>query len=434
MKPKIRQHTDKAYTIQFSKKEAVLVTFGDTDTAYSATAGGGSNRSDFVPWGAKNDQLSEMHLLACESPNKWRLMKTRRDFIVGRGVYAHKGEDSNKAGLLFKPVYDPDFEAWKEDVEFDLVFISMCLQFAFSANVFIKLTFDLSKKLVGLEVIDAFKVRIRKPGPKENRISAYLVNPNFGTKHYKPAETDVVPAFDRKDPAKYAVSILHLKENLPGQDYYAFADWWGTKDWAKVTNKIPKFHDAGLDNGYNVKLHISIPDNYFDKEGLTDEQKEQLKEDTLQGMADTFAGVENADKILVTFHQTEMLGQKAMPGVQIKPLDNKMSDDAYTTLFNTANVAQASGHGVLPALAGIDTGGKLGGSGKELEAAANYQQGFLTYTDRLILLNVLNIAKRANGWDKELQFDIRNIALYTYDVTPGAAKQNQKNEGENDAH
>ncbi|MDQ1088995.1 hypothetical protein [Siphonobacter sp. SORGH_AS_1065] len=435
MKPKIRQITANAYTLQYSKKSAALVTFGAADAAYSAPSGGGNTRGDFVPWGAKNDQLAKMHALASESPNKWRLIKTRRDFVAGLGVYAHMGEKSKEAGTRFVEVFSEEFEAWKEEVEFDLEFVSMCLQYAFSGNVFLKFTFDTSKKLVGIEVIDAFKVRIRGLKPGEKKVSAYLVNPNFGTKNYKPADTEPIPAFDPKDPAKYGVCILHLKDRLPGQDYYAFADWWSTEEWSKVANKIPKFHDSGLDNGYNVKYHISIPDNYFDKEGLSDEEKEDLKEDTLQGMAETFAGVENVDKVLVTFHSTGLLDGKAMPGVQIKPLENKMSDDAYTTLFNTANVAQASGHGVLPALAGIDTGGKLGGSGKELEAAANYQQGFLTYVDRLILLYVLKVAKRVNGWDSKLQFDIRNIALYTYDVTPGAAKQNgqnQKTEGKDD--
>ncbi|MBO9638780.1 MAG: hypothetical protein J7576_11455 [Siphonobacter aquaeclarae] len=425
MKPKIRQITDRAYTIQYNKRSAALVTFGTGDAAYSESAGGGSgSRGEHVQWGPKDEQLAKMHRLASESPNKWRLIKTRRDFLAGLGVYVHKGEKSTEVGFPFKPVEDLAFEAWREETNFDLEFVTMCLQYAFSGQAFVKLTLGTGKKLEAVETVDAFKIRIQKPKPGDTEIAGFVFNANFGTKAYKAADNEFIPAFDRKNPTANPVCILHLKDNLPGQDYYAFADWWSTEEWTRVANKVPKFHSSGLDNGYNIKYHISIPDDYFNREGLGKDEQDVLKDETLQAMADTFAGVDNADKVLVTFHQNELIGGKAMPGVRITPLDNKMSDDAYTTLFNTANVAQASGHGVLPALAGIDTGGKLGGSGKELEAAANYQQGFLTYVDRLILLEVVRVAKRLNGWDAALKFDIRNISLYTYDVTPGGSASN----------
>ncbi|MGA0558288.1 hypothetical protein ACO2Q8_16635 [Larkinella sp. VNQ87] len=416
------------YALSFGpKKEAALVTFGEADISAHTAGAGYKSRSEFVPWGAKDDKLLQMHKLASDSPNKWRLIKTRRDFTTGLGVYTHAGKKSQGAGTRFEPVVFPEFQEWKDLVNWDLEFVSMALQYAFSANAFIQLTLDPSKKLVGVDVIDAFKCRVRKLKPGELKVSAYLVNPNFGTKAYKAADTKVVPAYDPADPARYPVCILQLMDKLPGQDYYSFPEWWATESWTKVANKIPKFHDSGLDNGYNIKYHISIPDDYFDREGLEENEKEKLKEETLNQMGDSLAGADNVDKALFTFHTRNMQGNP-IAGVTITPLKNTMSDDAYMKLFNTANVAQASGHGVLPTLAGIDTGGKLGGSGKELEAAANYQQGFMTYVDRLVLLQVLRIAKRINGWPAEMDFDIENISLYTYDVTPAGAAQNPNSE------
>ncbi|RAJ92216.1 hypothetical protein LX87_05184 [Larkinella arboricola] len=424
------------YALSFgSKKEAALVTFGEADVSAHVAGAGYKSRSEYVPWGAKDDQLVKMHKLASDSPNKWRLIKTRRDFTVGLGVYTHAGKEIKGQPTRYEPVIFPEFQAWKDLVNWDLEFVSMALQYGFSANAFVVLTLDTSKKLADVEVLDAFKCRVRKLKAGELKKSAFLVNPNFGTKAYKASDTKVYPAFDPKDPTKYPVSILQLMDLMPGQDYYSFPEWWSTEAWAKVANKIPKFHDSGLDNGYNLKYHISVPDDYFDKEGLTQDEKDKLMEETLQKMGESLEGTDNAEKTLFTFHQRGLSGQP-VGGVIITPLKNPMSDDAYVGLFNTANVAQASGHGVLPALAGIDTGGKLGGSGKELEAAANYQQGFLTYVDRLILLQVLRIAKRINGWPEEMDFDIRNISLYTYDVTPSGSGQNpnsgKKSTDEND--
>ncbi len=422
-----RKLSNNVYTLGYgSKKEAALVTFGEADITTHTAGAGFKSRSEYVPWGAKDDQLTRMHKLASESPNKWRLIKTRRDFTTGLGVYTHAGKEIKGQPTRFEPVVYPEFQIWKELVGWDLEFVSLALQYSFCANGFLQLTLDLSKKLVSVEMIDAFKCRVRKLKAGELKKSAFLVNPNFGTKAYKAADTKTIPAFDPKDPTKYPVCILQLMDKMPGQDYYSFPEWWSTESWAKVANKIPKFHDNGLDNGYNIKYHISIPDTYFDKDGLTDDEKNALKESVLKEMGESLAGTDNAEKALFTFHSSNLTGQP-LAGVVITPLKNTMSDDAYMSLFNTANVAQASGHGVLPTLAGIDTGGKLGGSGKELEAAANYQQGFLTYVDRLVLLQVLYIAKRINAWPAEMDFDIRNISLYTYDVTPGGSQQNPNN-------
>ncbi|SFD47009.1 hypothetical protein [Spirosoma endophyticum] len=428
---KIRKLGTNVYALQSGKNGAV-VTFGNADTSFSSGKGGGSGgRGEHVQWGDKDLQLGNMHKLASESPNKWRLVKTRRDFVVGRGVYTHADEKAGQGSdTLFEVKKFKSFEQWRILSDWDRVWIRQNLQYAFSGNVFLKMILEAGKKNVTYEVIDAFKMRVRKPAANETKITAYIFNANFGTKAYKPADSTVIPAFDPADPTKFPVCILHLRDDLPGQDFYSFADWWSTETWTRVANKIPIFHDSGLDNGYNIKYHISVADDYFDRDDQTQEEKEALQSEVLRKMGETLAGIENTDKALVTFHKVDING-KEIAGIKITPITNKMSDDAYTTLFNTANVAQASGHGVLPSLAGIDTGGKLGGSGKELESAANYQQNFLTYVDRFILLTPLRIAKIINGWEEEMDFDVRNIQLYNYDVTPknsGANPNSSDNE------
>ena len=421
---KIRKLGSNFYVLQSGKVGAVA-TFGDTDTSYYAKpTGGAGSRGDYVPWGEKNDQLALMHQLASESPNKWSLVKTRRNFVVGRGIYTHADEKAGQGSdTLFVPKKFNSFEAWRLLADYDRVWIRKNFHYSFCGNAFVKFIFGTDKKVANMEAIDPFKIRPRKLKAGETRISAFILNGNMGTKYYKRADDFTLPAFDPANPTKYPVCILHLKDDIPGQDYFGFAEWWSTAEWAKVANKIPKFHDSGLDNGYNLKYHISIPDDYFDREDQTEEEKESLKAQVLQQMGETLAGIENTDKALVTFHKVDMNG-KEISGIKIESLTNKMSDDAYTSLFNTANIAQASGHGVLPVSAGIDTGGKLGGSGKELEAAANYQQNFLTYVDRFILMTPLRIVKAINGWEADMEFDVRNIQLYNYDVTPTSSGSN----------
>jgi hypothetical protein len=417
------------YALRFKNspnREAALVTIGSNsaDVAYSGGTGGVGTRGNFMPRGLKDTVLHTMHKLACESPNKWRLIKTRRDFVVGLGLYTfQKSFDPLSSKPNEQEITSIEFDDFLERIGLEDVIAEAALQQSFGNDVYVKMTLGLDKKIESYEVVDAFHIRVRKPTESETQIKEFVINPNFGTKRFKASESITFPIFDKKNPTANAVSIIHLRDKLPGQEFYQMGDWWGTEEWTNVANKIPKFHDSGLDNGYNIKYHISIPDNYFAKEGLDEAAQEELKEATLDAMGDSLSGVENVDKVLYTFHAVDSTGRE-MQGVKITPLDNPMSDDAYTALFNTANVAQASGHGVLPTLAGIDTGGKLGGSGKELEVAANYQQGFMTYNDRRLLLKLAYIAKLIEGFDSKLKFGFKNIQLYTPDVTPPEAGAN----------
>ncbi|PMD97678.1 hypothetical protein BWI97_08700 [Siphonobacter sp. BAB-5405] len=425
-KKHFRKLASNVYALRVKGASAAMVTFGEKDSAYSGKTSTGNEDDTYVPWGKKNDQLARMHKLATASPNTWPLIRARRNFLVGWGVYTHQGKIDRTGKTLYKEVYSKEFDTWRDQVNFDIEFITLALEYSFSGNGFVKLTLDTNKKLAAIEVISAFKVRIRKLKKKESKPSMFLINPNFGTSDFKDADTQKIPAYDPANPTKFPVSILHIKERIPGQDFYSFADWWSTEAWMTVANMIPEFHKNGLLNGYNIKYHISIPDDYFEKDNATQEEKDALKEEVLQQMGDTFAGIDNAEKVLFTFHKNETIGGKEYPGVRVTPIKNPMSDDAYTGLFNTANEVQSSGHSFIPVLSGVATGSKLGGSGKELEAAANYQQGFLTPADRLILLQLLYVAKQINGWNTKTRFDIRNISLYTYDVTPGGTTQNKK--------
>lgn len=413
------------YILQ-GKNGAVVEFTNVADTAYGTGGGAGSGgkRGEFVPRGKKDDVLSRMHKLMTESPNKLRLVKTRRDFVIGDGLRTRRtrlGPD----GEILKQVNVRNLavETFRKQHKLDKVITEAAFQQAFANDVFIKLTLGLNKKVEKLEVLDSFHVRARKLKAGETEITTWIFNPTFGTKSYKKDNSVEYPAFDPADPTGYPVSIIHLRDKMPGQFYYQLGDWWGTEAWAEVANKIPKFHSSGLENGYNIKYHITIPDNQFAREGQSEEDQEALKIATLDSLGSSLTGLDNVDKAIFTFNPVDQTG-KMLEGIKITPLDNKMSDDAYTTLFTTANIAQASGHGVQPVLAGIDTGGKLGGSGKELEAAANYMQAFLTKTDRSVLLELMDCLQAIEGWESDLEFFFENVKIYTYDVTPAAASQN----------
>jgi hypothetical protein len=371
----------------------------------------------WVPWGVYDNQPNVMHKLMVDSPSKLPLIKSRRDFLIGSGLSVEKKKIvSGKTEL--EEQTDQRVLDWLEEIEINEYLMNAGLQLSYSANIFANISIaDIGKKkqrVTGLTSMDCFNTRIRSLNTNETAVSAFLFNPNFGI---KPAESDTEEVLIFNKNKLIEESIMHVKEHVPGQPFYAIADWWGTASWTEVSNLIPVFHKSGLANGYNIKYLIKIPSNYFEVEGLDKKAQEKLKKDTFDKMAETLSGVENNEKVLKTLYNIDYQTGKAMPGVEIVPIPNNMNDDAYTSLFNTANIAQSSGHRVLPVLAGIDTGSKLGGSGKELEVAANFQQNFLTAVDRQLLLKPLNTAAKIMGFNDTV-FSIKNITFYNPDVTP----------------
>lgn len=378
--------------------------------------------SPHYPWGDKDQKLAEMHEITGDNPTKWQLMMTRRDFVIGNGLRVRNLEEGDEED---KYVFINDAEqkiiAKKiESLGVQKTLRELAMQLEFSGRYFAKFTLGLDLKTESIELVDVFQCRPKKLAVGETRISAYILNPNFGSPRFKVSENQEIPAFDPKEPTKYPVFILDGREHLPGMFYNTLAAWWGTKEWAIISNKIAKFHNSGLDNGYNLKYHVSIPDDYFNKDGLTEEETEELKDSVLNEISESLKGINAVNKTLFTFHQKDVTG-KAMNGVVITPLDNKMTDNAYMNIFNMASVAQASAHKLLPTLAGVDQNQKLGGSGKELEVAANYTQSFLTNTDRNLLLEVFNVLKMIEGWSAEKVGVFQNVRIYNYDVTPKAA-------------
>jgi hypothetical protein len=383
-----------------------------------------------VPLGVKDETLFRLHELASKSPNKWALMETRKDFLLAEGIqiYTRVIKDGVESFELNEDPETIEIEDWIDNSNYKQSVLDCGIDLVFSGRYYKKLTLGLNGKPEKIERVDIFHCRPVMPFVNETRVMTYALNANFGTKRFKEADNIYFPAFDPENPAENPVSIIDVKKVYPGQVFHTFAEWWGTEDWTVVTNKIPKFHNSGLDNGYNIKYHISVPDNYFRKEVYAEgENEETLKVKVLDNIGDTLAGIDNVDKALFTFHKVFSDGKFAESGIKITALPNPMSDDAYTKLFNTANAVQASGHRVMPVSAGIDTGGGLGTSGKELEASANYQQAYLTYNDRQLLLKDFYYIKKMMGWNRNKFARFKNVQIYTADTTPTDSPANPNN-------
>lgn len=409
---------------------SIDVVHGD-EASLNAPAGGGSKK-EWVKWGKKDDEPNQVIALNWESPSKPSLMDKAKEFVLGAGVAPFIKRFENG-----KVVYERDdfseLDDWFEEQEIWEKYLELAaLSMVFCEMTAVNLSI-LPGSVVGLQTLQPLKWRSAKP-KSGMPISEILINPHFGTDKAAAYKGMIaLPLFERANPTKYAESILMLKKAQIGQDFYNLGLFWGTRKWTKLANMIPEFHLNGLTNGYNIKYLIEIDESYFINDGENAEDEETAKEiekrkDQFMSKIDDFlAGIENTDKAVVMIGDlTDSMG-KARDMIRIKPVDNKMTDDAYIKIFDAANLAQTMGHGLLAVLANIADGSKLGGSGSELEHAAMYQVAYGTPSYRRHILKPLNLALKLMKKDTHkagrVEYRFVDIEFTTLDKNP-TGKQN----------
>jgi hypothetical protein len=196
-----------------------------------------------------------------------------------------------------------------------------------------------------------------------------------------------------------------------------------------VANLIPLFHKSGLQNGYNIKYLIKMPMDYFDKEGGKDLTPKEVKAKWAtfgENMRKWLSGVDNVNKgMLVRYLRGE--DGKALDSIDVIPLKNEMSDDAYSKVWEMANVSITNAVGILPVLGGVTPGSKSGDSGSQVRTVADYQQHFRTPVQRQILLEPIQMALRIMGY-KDVLPAFKEVQLTTLDKNP-TGKQAVVNHG-----
>lgn len=376
---------------------------------------------EIAPWGADNLQPQQMLQLVYGNHLKPQLIKTARDLVVGSrlGLFTQSVVEGK---IKLEPAINPQISDWLEQVDAYGCLLGSAFNLELSANYFTAMSLDKNRKVVAMDPFDCTDVRA--VATVKRRIEQYVLHPNW--REFKLPEARILPAYDPTDSSKYGDFIYHGRDRTPGQKYYDCPPWWGTKGWTEVSNMIPVFHKSGLKNGYNIKYHIRIPRDYFAQFGDAEAQRSAEKA-LMESMNEMLSGVENADKAFVSKFENDPVSGRARDGWSIEPIANTMSDKAYTELNTQANIAHASGHGINPTLANIDTGRNSGNSGSELRSAFQLHVAIHTPVKRRILLQQFRIAQLINGFDPTIIIGIEDTDVTTLAENP-TGKQKVANE------
>lgn len=419
--------SDNAFLIPGQKNGAVLQLVESRDQVFgSPLLATHNNGLDHIPWGIADNQPNQMARLVEKNNQVRPLLEATRDMIYGTGIGFFKQIQEGQT-IHLEPYLDERLKDWTYETELANYAIAAINERVTNANHFTRFEFTPDGTPM-LSISDGFTTRIGKP--VGGKIRHFLQNPGFGEgwgQHLDKSEK--LAAYDRLNPTANVVSIFHSREHISGNPFYAFPSWWCSRDWIEVANLIPLFHKSGLQNGYNIKYLIKMPMDYFDKEGGKDLTPKEVKAKWAtfgENMRKWLSGVDNVNKgMLVRYLRGE--DGKALDSIDVIPLKNEMSDDAYSKVWEMANVSITNAVGILPVLGGVTPGSKSGDSGSQVRTVADYQQHFRTPVQRQILLEPIQMALRIMGY-KDVLPAFKEVQLTTLDKNP-TGKQAVVNHG-----
>jgi hypothetical protein len=402
---------------------AVLQLTNRRDVSYGVEARGMASTAQHVRWGAADNQPNLMHRLIQNNNQVRAQLESARDMIYGSGLGFFRRVNEN-GQVRLDPFSDARLEDWMWETGLQNYCIAAINQRVDAANHFTRFEWDPAKRWYHLEISDAFVTRIALP--EGGRITHYCTNPYFGEgRSYDDKATERLPAFDRRNPEANqveTVTILHSKEEIPGQPFYAFPSWWCAQEWIELANLIPTFHKSGITNGYNIKYLIRMPQDYFDKEGNRTADEKSVKKkwgDFSDNLSNWLAGKKNVNKTMLVKYLRGSDG-KMLDNVDVIPLKNEMSDDAYARVWEMAGVSIANSMGILPTLAGVNPG-KGNDSGSQIRVMADYQQHFRTPVHRHLVTEPIQHALRAMGYRDVVPL-FKEVQITTLDANPTGAQ------------
>lgn len=374
------------------------------------------------------------------------LIERKRNIIAGQGWYA------------YKEVFDADAESSRRvEVEmpaeakaFFKTFNKTCreilgelLKHGLAMPEFVRFKRD-GQKVASIKCLKTKHVRAAKKNAA-GEIDTWWWS-NYWQKNSKIEIQDQVlrplPVYDPEK--KQGRFVLPLLDDLFDDEYYPIPAYWGGRHWITLSNIIPLFHEANLKNGSAPRFHLIIPHDYFfdyEKYNQTAEGSEEraalLKDFQAreQAFVDDFTkvltNVSKAGRVIVSKSELiELMGKSYDKRIVIEELKYDMRDNALLELYKASNVANVSAQALHPTLASIETAGKGIGSGTEIRNAFLLYLIIAAPVYRDLLMEVVELVKKENGWPEDIHYAIWDAELTTLADNPAGIRVAETQIGE----
>lgn len=394
----------------------------------------GEQERAIVFWGPTNSMPDQRENLIANNNIVPQLLATKRNIILGGGLMAYRETFDNGKRIINEQSMPPEFMDFLDANEVEDEFLpTQCNNLLIQGNFYTEFTRDGKDSLAGMKPQICRHVRAEKQD-QNGRIPSFFLYGHWGKitneqKLLEIKELERIPNYDKE--GMQPKFMLHCADKMLGGPYYYTPHWDGSQTWIKVANCIPEFHLGNLENGFNIRYLIKVPEDYFLRSLSQDKRKDdtklkqhitEAKQTFKNKLNDFLAGAKNAGRgLIITKHIYKHI-QKEWPELEIVPLEVDLKDEAMLKLYESSNTANTSAHGTPPALAGIATGAKLT-SGSEIRNLYNFFQLSATTMPRRILLKPLRMSWKSMGLPMDIKLGFRNIMMETTDKNPNGITQ-----------
>jgi hypothetical protein len=213
---------------------------------------------------------------------------------------------------------------------------------------------------------------------------------------------------------------------LVDESYYPKTPWHAVKDndWLAIANSIPTFKKAIFDNQINIKYHIEVNEDYFDRKYKDDwqiftaEKRQEIRKNFVEEVDVALRDTKNAGGSLMSVAYRDNSGA-VVPGLKITAIDDKYKEGSYLPEASAANSEILFAMTVDPAIIGAGIpGGKLGaGSGSDKRESFLILSALMK-SNRDTTLEVFDFIKEYNGWPDDLIGGFEDTILTTLDANP----------------
>ncbi len=373
------------------------------------------------PWGSNNKLPDEMIQLYQSNGDVMNLVQARADFLFGDGCGWFKHRTEPGKGLIREPYLDDKIRRFGELNDLQELVNTQVTYMVETGNAFVNHSREKGNLILSMR--DSLTVRAAVA--TKGYVDTWLLAPDWST----PKGTVAIPALTA-DNRQAPETLFQIKKKQTGQFYYGFAIWWAAAKWIKLANRVPDFHNNGLDTEYNANRICRVASDFIKKfGGDTTESQDEFRNRFYDQVDELLFNGEGKRRVL--FDECEIgTDGKMTPFIEFVDIKTQLSGKEYTELYQMAVTAFANASSILSGLAGVSDGKMLGGSGSELRVSAEYQQFYRTPRERQAIESYWNRQiKPELGLPDDVFFGFNNILLETLDKNKAGSSQKQTGSG-----
>lgn len=213
--------------------------------------------------------------------------------------------------------------------------------------------------------------------------------------------------------AKKGKLSVHTKFPMPGRPIYGVPPHvalYRTNGWLDYSNEIPVILNSMIQNGMNIKYHITIPADYWqtvypDWASFSEEKQKVKRKEKITEISDFLSGSENVHKSFITEVAIDQLTKKPLAGWEIKVINDKSSLDKeiFSSQESDAHIARALN--IDPSLAGLQPQGGKMGAGSGSDKRTSFMNAIsMSHAEELYVLEFLEVVKKINEWPSNVRF------------------------------